>query len=163
MLEDLGDAAVRMKVTLSYYVEPSPGRRGWTRRHRYASHGLRFDVKRPTETVEQFIRRLSEASEDEDETTRAATSEAQPWVVGTNGRSLGSLHCDWWEGTAADLAASGYLAVYPVTGWWRERKSLERWGSNARYSLIVTLETEEDVKLYTAIQNVATAPVDLAT
>lgn len=163
VLEELGDTVVKMKVTLSYFVEPSPGRRGWTRRHRYASHGLRFDAKRPTETVEQFIRRLSETSEEEEEATTAATTQAQPWVVGINGRSLGSVHCDWWEGTAADLAASGYLAIYPVTGWWRERKSLERWGSNARYSLIVTLETEQDVQLYTAIQNVATVQVEVAT
>ena len=25
------------------------------------------------------------------------------------------------RGTAADLAASGFIAVYPITGWWRER------------------------------------------
>lgn len=163
VLEDLGDTSVHMRVTLSYFVEPSPGRRGWTRRHRYASHGLRFDVKRPTETVQRFIRRLSDTSDDEDADTSTATTQAQPWVVGTNGRSSGSLHCDWWEGTAVDLAASGYLAVFPVTGWWRERKNLERWGSTARYSLIVTLETEADVQLYTAIQNVATVQVEVAT
>ena len=31
VLEDLGEIEVRMRVTLSYFIEPSPGRRGWTR------------------------------------------------------------------------------------------------------------------------------------
>ena len=159
VLEELGGETVRMRVTLSYFVEPSPGRRGWTRRHRYASHGLRFDVRKPTETLEQFLQRLSEPADDDK--TPATSSEAQPWVVGKNGRTHGSIHCDWWEGTAADLAASGFLGIYPVTGWWRERKQLERWGSNARYCLIVTLETEADVQLYTAIQNVATVQTEI--
>ena len=41
---------VEMRVTLSYFVEPSPGERGWDRKYGYASHGLRFKVIRPTET-----------------------------------------------------------------------------------------------------------------
>ena len=163
VLEDLGGETVRMKVTLSYFVEPSPGRRGWTRRHRYASHGLRFEVKRPTETPEQFLQRLSETAHDDGEETSTASTQAHPWVVGPNGRSHGSIHCDWWEGAAADLAASGFLAIYPVTGWWRERKQLGRWESDARYCLIVTLETEADVQLYTAIQNVATVQTEITT
>src|SRR6266852_1282098 len=51
VLEELGQTPVRLRVTLSYFVEPNPGRRGWRRRHRYASHGLRFDVKSPTEST----------------------------------------------------------------------------------------------------------------
>src|SRR3712207_7795828 len=35
-------------------------------------------------------------------------------------RSAGSIHADIWEGTAADLANRGAIAVYPVTGWWKE-------------------------------------------
>ena len=38
-----------MRVTLSYFIEPNPSQRG-NSRYRYQSHGLRFDVKRPTET-----------------------------------------------------------------------------------------------------------------
>ena len=34
----LGDLDVELRMTLSYFVEPNPGERGWTRRHRYASH-----------------------------------------------------------------------------------------------------------------------------
>ena len=47
VLASLGDANVELRVTLSYFVEASPGRRGWGRKHRYASHGLRFDVQTP--------------------------------------------------------------------------------------------------------------------
>ena len=53
VLRDLGDMEVLMRVTLSYFVEPSPGRRGWHVKHRYQSHGLRFDVRRPLESMEQ--------------------------------------------------------------------------------------------------------------
>ncbi|HEV3163656.1 MAG TPA: S8 family peptidase, partial [Isosphaeraceae bacterium] len=40
MLQDLGGLELRMRVTLSYFIEPSPGRRGWNVKHRYQSHGL---------------------------------------------------------------------------------------------------------------------------
>ena len=163
VLEDLKEESVRMHVTLSYFVEPSPGRRGWTRRHRYASHGLRFDVKRPTETVERFVQRLNASETDDGEDVSVADTDSQPWVVGLKGRSQGSIHSDWWVGTGADLAACGYLAVYPVTGWWRERRSLNRWNSEARYSLTVSLETDAEVNLYTAIVNLATVSTEITT
>jgi hypothetical protein len=35
-LEALGQTIVRMKITLSYFIEPNPGERGWTQRHRYS-------------------------------------------------------------------------------------------------------------------------------
>jgi hypothetical protein len=60
VLEELGQTPVRLRVTLSYFVEPNPGRRGWRKRHRYASHGLRFDLKTPTETADEFRKRLNQ-------------------------------------------------------------------------------------------------------
>ena len=48
VLEGLGEMPVEMRVTLSYFIEPNPSRRGVRSRYRYESHGLRFDVKRPT-------------------------------------------------------------------------------------------------------------------
>ena len=50
-LEQLGETEVELRVTLSYYIEPNPGERGWLRRHRYASHALRFAVKRELESL----------------------------------------------------------------------------------------------------------------
>lgn len=52
-LEDLGENRVAMRLTLSYFVEPSPGGIGWKEDHRYQSHGLRFDVIRPNEDLEE--------------------------------------------------------------------------------------------------------------
>jgi len=164
-LEALGEAPVEMRVTLSYYVEPGPGRRGFRNRYRYASHGLRFDVKRPTEEDAAFARRVNAAAEDAEEVSAAGTASDPGWCVGTHGRSHGSLHIDWWRGTGADLATCGELAIYPVVGWWRERKALERYNSVARYSLIVSLESPDvEVDLYAPIANQidVTTPVPIA-
>jgi len=65
-LASLGGIDVRLRVTLSYFVEPNPGRRGWQTKHRYQSHGLRFEVKRPTESAEHFHKRLNKAALEED-------------------------------------------------------------------------------------------------
>ena len=67
-------------------------------------------------------------------------------------RHRGSLHQDVWEGTAADLASRGFLAVYPAAGWWRTRPALERYDLPARYSLVVSIRTEQtEIDLYNAI------------
>jgi hypothetical protein len=60
-LAELSSQTVTMRVTLSYFIEPKPGRReGFVKhRHRYLSHGLRFEVKRPTETEDQLRKRAS--------------------------------------------------------------------------------------------------------
>ena len=153
VLEDLGEINVRMRITLSYFVEPSPGRRGWTRKHRYQSHGLRFDVKRPLENDDDFHKRISKAARSEEEKIESEKDDRQ-WDIGPQLRSKGSIHSDTWTGSAVDLARCGVLAVYPVSGWWRERKHLDCWGRQARYSLIVTIETREtDVDVYTPIAN----------
>lgn len=155
VLQDLGETDVTMRVTLSYFIEPSPGRIGWTRKHRYQSHGLRFDVNRPLESEEQFRQRLSRAEWEDDERPDNV-GETRNWIIGDQGRRRGSLHADWWSGTATELASSGLIAVYPVTGWWRERPHLNKWDRRARYSLIVTIETpREDINLYAAIANQA--------
>lgn len=33
-LQSLGNLDVELRITLSYFIEPNPGERGWTRRHR---------------------------------------------------------------------------------------------------------------------------------
>ena len=153
-LRDLGQTPIVMRVTLSYFIEPSPGRRGWTRRHCYASHGLRFELQRPLETPNALLARVSTSALEEPIGIGEKSEEAQNWVVGPRGRTQGSLHSDWWEGRAADLAQCRNLAVFPVTGWWRQRPHLGRWASTARYSLIVSLETESvEFDLYAAIAN----------
>jgi hypothetical protein len=95
ILEELGQTAVRLRVTLSYFIEPNPGRRGWKTRHRYASHGLRFDVKAPTESIAEFRKRLNQRALDEDEkrptteTPRGGSSESRRATKARSTRTCG--------------------------------------------------------------------------
>lgn len=109
-----------MRVTLSYFIEPSPGRRGWTRKHRYQSHGLRFEIKHPLETDLAFHKRLSRVAWEEDEEA-VTISDDRNWELGQQLRCKGSVHSDTWTGTAAELAQCGFIAIFPVTGWLKER------------------------------------------
>lgn len=143
--------SVKMRITLSYFVEPGPGEIGWKDRYRYASHALRFDVKSPTESPSDFVRRINGAARGEDGHP-GTSSAARYWTIGSNGRDKGSVHSDIWTGTPQELADSGVIAVYPVIGWWRERAHLGRWDRSSRYSLIVTISTpEEDIDVYTPV------------
>ena len=55
--------------------------------------------------------------------------------------------------SAADLATCNLIAVFPVSGWWYNRRTLEKIESELRYSLIVSLETgEEQVDFSTEIE-----------
>lgn len=163
MLEDLGDTPVEMRVTLSYFIEPNPSHRGVRSRYRYESHGLRFDVKRPSESIADFRSRVNVAARDEEQGVR--TTDADPsWLVGPRQRHKGSLHSDIWTGTAADLASRGYVAVYPTAGWWKTRPALERYDQPARYALIVSISAPEtDVDLYTAVRVRIGSPVGITT
>ena len=80
VLQDLGETLVEMRVTLSYSIEPNPARRGWTRRYSYASHGLRFDVKRPLEKLDDFRGRINRAARDEEMASSSSSStESDNW------------------------------------------------------------------------------------
>lgn len=141
VLEDLGDTQMRLRVTLSYFVEPNPARRGWKNKHRYASHGLRFDMKGPTESTAQFRKRLNETALDEDEEKPTSGSESSKWLIGERARSRGSLHADMLECDAAELASRGTIAVYPVSGWWKDQPKRDRSALGARYALVVSIES----------------------
>ena len=158
VLRELGETQVTMRVTLSYFIEPSPGRRGWKYSHRYASHGLRFGVKRPTESNAEFQKRLNRVARAEEED--APSSDDVAWTLGTKLRSRGSVHSDWWHGTATDLAACGQIGVFPVIGWWRERPKFERWRRRVRYSLIVSISAPDvNVDLYTPVLTQIMVPI----
>ena len=149
-LLDLGDTTVRLRVTLSYYVDPNPSRRGWRRRFAYQSHALRFTVRQPTESVDLFRRRINAAARAEDETI--ATPDDPHWILGPQTRNRGSLHSDLWVGPAVELAQRDTIAVYPVSGWWKDQPSRDRSGLGARYCLIVSIETPPDAAdVYTPV------------
>jgi len=151
---------VRLRVTLSYFVEPSPSRRGWRQKHSYASHGLRFDLQNPTETQSEFVRRVGHAAADDENGAPARSSGSERWLIGTQQRNVGSLHQDIWEGSGQELSACRWLAVYPVGGWWKRNTQKDRLDLPIRYSLLVSLLTrEEGVDLYNPIVNELRVPV----
>lgn len=163
VLEELGQTAVRLRVTLSYFIEPNPGRRGWKKRHRYASHGLRFDVKSPTETVDEFRKRLNKQALDEEEKRPGAGGDTSGWYLGPQARNTGSLHSDMWIGTAADLADRGVVGIFPVSGWWKDQPKRDRSDLGARYSLVVSIETQAegiDVDIWTPVAHEVEVTVD---
>jgi hypothetical protein len=150
-LLELGEADVSMRITLSYYVEPSPGEIGWKDRYRYASHGLRFEINKPGEERLEFEKRINQQALEEEE-KKPKGSAADFWTIGSTARDTGSIHSDIWKGSAAALADSNLVAIYPVIGWWRERPHLGKWNKSTRYSLIISIETpDEEVDIYTPV------------
>lgn len=153
-LLELGDVEVRLRVTLSYFVEPNPSRRGWRGRYRYASHGLRFDLRRPTESTEEFRQRVNRLAREDEGTHQSAQTDAPEWLFGPDYRVAGSIHTDIWRGTASELARRGYLAVYPVSGWWKDRKDRDHSERGSSYALVVSIESPtEEVDLWTPVAN----------
>jgi hypothetical protein len=146
-------------------VEPNPSNRGWQGRYRYASHGFRFDVKRPTETLEDFRRRLSNiaAGEEGDDAPQTERSADKRWYIGSL-RNSGSLHADIWTGTGADLANSGYIGITPVGGWWKDNGRSDRTELPIRYALLVSLRTDAvAADIYTPIAAQIGIPVPIET
>jgi len=149
VLQALGNANAKVRITLSYFIEPGPGQKGWKNKYRYASCGLRFDIKRTNESANEFQQRINAAMRTDDYQN---TSASNNWYLGPDNRNVGSIHSDVWEDTAINLAQSDAIAVFPIVGWWRERKTLKKYNSKIRYSLVVTVETPEtSVDLYTPI------------
>ncbi|ESQ08429.1 MAG: hypothetical protein N838_22185 [Thiohalocapsa sp. PB-PSB1] len=149
-LQQIGDIDVELTVTLSYFIEPNPSSRNVAGKYSYASHQLRFDVKRPLESLEDFRRRINREARDAEHGAVNGPSEPD-WLLGRE-RHRGSIHKDIWMGKAAALAERGQIAVYPAMGWWRTRKVLQRYDKKARYALVVSIRAPEvDVDLYNEV------------
>ena len=150
-LEQLENAIVVMKVTLSYFIEPNLTGKAATRPDTYRSFGLRFDMKKRTETDARFRSRISagqarDGSEPGDETSC--------WLLGPKAVQAGSLHCDLWRGRAIDLAGHDAIAVYPVGGWWKSHVGQQRVTDKGRYALVISISTPgQAVDLHTEIAN----------
>ncbi|MBF8275586.1 MAG: hypothetical protein HW390_659 [Candidatus Brocadiaceae bacterium] len=163
LLLALGEVPVKLRITLSYFIEPGVGEIGWKDKYRYQSFGLRFDLNNETEDEDTFRKRINVAVREEDEDIEN-NSGSDRWKYGINNRKNGSLHSDIWEGTAAQMALCNKIAVFPVIGWWRERRNLNKWNMKTRYSLIVSLETpaiEQDI--YLQVVALLKVPVEITT
>jgi Subtilase family len=162
VLQGLGELEVRLNVTLSYFIEPNPARRGWQARHRYQSHALRFEVRRPAELTDEFRRRVNQLALEDGE-ARPDHARDAGWYFGAQAREHGSVHSDYWTGTAADLAQRGMIAVHPVTGWWKEQKKRDRSAAGVRYALIVSIETPGvETDIWTPVAQQIQVPVDIS-
>ncbi|MCR4376912.1 MAG: S8 family peptidase [Rhodospirillales bacterium] len=159
-LTELGEMEVQFRLTLSYFIEPNPGERGWSRRHRYASHNLRFAVKHATESLAEFRRRINKVAREEEEGLPVGPVAADKWLLGPKIQTRGSIHSDWWSGSAADLAERDAIGIFPVGGWWKEKPYLGRADTATRYSLIVSIKAPGAVTdIYTPVANQIAVPV----
>lgn len=150
-LETLENEIVTMKVTLSYFIEPNLTGRAATRPDTYRSFGLRFAIKKRSETDIAFRARIN-AAQDRDGT--ATEKEADFWLLGPKAMQAGSLHCDLWRGHAIDLAGHDAIAVYPVGGWWKSHVGQQRVIDKGRYALVISIAAPEHaIDLHTEISN----------
>lgn len=159
-LAALGDQSVIMRVTLSYFVEPNLSGKAATRPETYRSFGLRFAMKKRSETDLQFKGRLSRLQDeaqiaalevgldDED-----APGERSCWLLGPKAVQAGSLHCDLWRGKASELAHHDLIAVHPVGGWWKSHLGQQRRSDKGRYALAISISAPaSEVDLYSEVQ-----------
>jgi hypothetical protein len=152
LLEQYADNDFILKVTLSYFIEPNPGRAAAIDPQKYQSFGLRFDLKRSQETAIQFRAGINAEETLPPEVAAAARPNDSGWQFGSSSISAGSIHCDQWVGSGARLASRDLICVKPVGGWWKERSRPEICEQQARYALVVTLASPEvEIDLYTPI------------
>ena len=157
-LEALGESQVDLKVTLSYFIQPNPSRRGWQGKFRYQNFALRFAIRAASETSERFHQRINKIERDEMGDLREDSMpdpDSAGWFLRSRLRSRGSLHSDTWSGTATALANKSEIAVFPVGGWWKEIGAMLEEDVEMRYALVVSLELRNnaDVDIYTPIAN----------
>lgn len=163
ILENIGAADVTLRVTLSYYIEPNPGDKGYNTKYSYQSCALKFHLIKPNESFENFQIRTNKINQDNlkvelgkgtlDDNDYSKGSLSTRWFYGPKNIFKGSIHSDFWKGSAADIASCNKMAVYPLSsGWWKQLKKQNKYDSQLRYSLIVSIETPENTAdIYTPI------------
>lgn len=162
-LQDLGATEVQLRVTLSYFVEPNPGDRGWTTKYGYQSHGLRYAVKRARETVQEFEKRINKAAREEDyDADHRQESGVWQFKQSDSLTTSGCIHSNLWTGSAADLAARGHIAIFPTYGWWNKRPNLRAYDKTSHYALVATITTPE-TDIYTPVATQIRVPIIIET
>lgn len=152
LLQSMGNVDVKIKITLSYFIEPAPAAKGSRGKYKYASCGLRFDLNNSGESAEDFIKRINIAMRKDDCDNTFGGVGSDRWFLGSNNRDVGSIHSDTISMKAIEVYDCKYIAIYPVSGWWKDRTNLNKFNSKLRYSLIVSLMAEDEtIDLYTPI------------
>ncbi len=149
-LHDLGDTHITLTVTMSYFIEPTDN----LTRRAYAGGRLRWDLQGPSETEDSFRARINRLVRDQGV---SGGSGSYGWEIPPDDRSRGTLQHDYTRASAADVAGSRLLAVYPVVGWWED--STEGRQKQLPYSIVISIDLgEADVDLY-AITAPALVPI----
>lgn len=161
----IGDKDVILKITLSYYIEPNPGNRQYANNFNYHSHELDFNLIKRSESLNEFKSRISADSSDENENDSDDIDKTtEEWTLRSRVRSKGSIKKDFIITSGAELSERNILAVYPKNGWYRTRKKLGKVESEVRYSLIVSIETNEtEIDLYTPVFTEIVAAIPIQT
>lgn len=163
ILESLGETNVTLRVTLSYFIEPNPGDRGYTTKYAYQSTALKFSLINSGEDFDNFKIRTNKINQDNlkenlgvdklDSGEYDKNTGSSRWALGADTVFKGSIHSNYWNGSAVEIASCNKLAVFPLaSGWWKQLKKQEKHDSELRYSLIVSIETPENTTdIYTPI------------
>lgn len=145
----LTEKDVRLKLTLSYFIDPNPGNRRYANNFSYHSHSLDFKMIKPTEDLDQFKRRISGAEENQ---KTPYNGEDEPWFLKDAVRNRGSIKKDFLISSGADLATRNIVAIYPKIGWYNSRKRLGMVETKVRYSLIISIEADNiDIDIYNPV------------
>lgn len=141
----LGDKAVELSITLSYFAEPHE-----TRKTSYAGASLHWDLQRQSETGDEFLARIN--ARDRDPDVKREDTGSWKWEIGPRARGRGSVQSDRLEVEAAALAGDLLVAVYPAGGWWKDHQK-KRAGRELSYAMVITIDVgDADIDLYALIQ-----------
>ncbi len=161
LLADMVDQIVRLKITLSYYIKPSPGIRSQLNKYSFQSIRLKFDVCGAHESRREFENRIKRCSDEGEERPPRDPELANRWTIGINNRNQGSIISDSFETTGAAMAGCDTIAIYPSGGWFKNKP--ENLDIEIPYSLVVTLESpEEEVQLYNEVETTIANRVQVA-
>ena len=114
--------------------------------------------------MDAFRTRINAAAVAEEEELGAIDAGSDDWFLGARLRNLGSVHSDYWRGTAAELARRSAIGVYPIGGWWKENPAHQRYDRPIRYALIVSIRAVNGtIDIYTPVMTEIATLVELAT
>lgn len=140
----------KLKVTLSYFIEPNPSTKIASNKYSYRSIGLIFKVKSSLQTDRNFFASINDLESYTD--YEGSDSSNEGWALNNDLRRLGSIHSDVWEGSIADLVNMDKIAILPIFGWWKNPKS-EIDEFKVRYSLVISVDIDNEIDIYSGIQS----------
>lgn len=158
--EELGDAEIKLKITLSYFIDPNPGALASLDPYRYQSFGLRFNLKRRQENTDSFKKRVNAEERPNSKQKPSSQPDNDKWRFPDAHQTSGSLFCNEWTGPAVNLLARDMLCIKPVGGWWKNRANKDTRQQTTRYALVVSVKSaSQDVDLYTPIKAIVDTKV----